>query len=179
VLAAASSESNAIKIEGISVVDGNTDSITALACLKELLTLYPDYKSLPLFTKELAPSAIARLKESTALLALGPLTNIAKALEINPTIAINTCLYWVGGVANPLSFRRRLSNLNIHRDRAAASLVLSQWRSSYQFPLDVIDQLCIGDAELEALKSTGAIGSYLALNSQDWLRTSWLRHGRN
>jgi inosine-uridine nucleoside N-ribohydrolase len=85
----------------------------------------------------------------------------------------------VGGVANPLSFRRRLSNLNIHRDRAAASLVLSQWRSSYQFPLDVIDQLCIGDAELEALKSTGAIGSYLALNSQDWLRTSWLRHGRN
>jgi inosine-uridine nucleoside N-ribohydrolase len=178
VLAAASNKNNAIEIVGISVVGGNTDSETAMSCVKKLLPLFPSNNLIPLLHQRDSPAAIARLETGTLILAIGPLTNIAKAYEINPTIADTTRLYWVGGVAQRFSLRRRLSNLNVSRDKAAADLVLKHWNSIYQFPLDVIDRLSVGTDELQALEDRGKAGAYLAHHSQRWLHTSWLRHAK-
>jgi inosine-uridine nucleoside N-ribohydrolase len=178
VLAAARNKSNAIEIAGISVVSGNTDSETALLCVKRLLALFPNQTAIKLIPQCDAAASIATLNTDISILALGPLTNIANAYDINPKIAQTTRLYWVGGVANRLSLRRRLSNLNVKRDKAAANLVLCRWQSIYQFPLDMVDRLGAGSGELIALENCSEVGAYLAHQSQRWLRTSWFRHGK-
>jgi inosine-uridine nucleoside N-ribohydrolase len=166
-----------VKIAGISVCDGNTDATTALECLQSLLRIM-GADSIPIIERDAAAKSIAALQEGTVLLALGPLTNIADALAINPALAQHASLITVGGVLNNWDFRRRLSDLNIRRDPRAAAMVHSAFVDCYRMPLDVIDRLTIDATRIDRIEASGAVGNYLADQSQRWLKGAKWRHGR-
>jgi inosine-uridine nucleoside N-ribohydrolase len=166
-----------VEIAGISVCDGNTDAATAFECLQSLLRVM-GINNVPIIARDAAAKSIAALQEGTVLLALGPLTNIADALAINPALAHRASLITVGGVLNGWNIRRRLSDLNIRRDPRAATVVHSTFVDCRRMPLDVIDRLTIDAARINRIGSSGAVGSYLANHSQRWLKGAKWRHGR-
>lgn len=166
-----------IKIAGISVGDGNTDAVTAFECLQSLLRVMR-IDNIPVIARDAAATSIAALNSGTLLLALGPLTNIASALAMDPALAQRTSIITVGGVLNRWNFRRRLSDLNIRRDPHAAAIVHSAFIDCRQMPLDVIDRLTIDQARMDRIGASGAVGDYLANHSRRWLQGARWRHGR-
>lgn len=165
------------EIAGISVGDGNTDAVTALDCLQALLRVVAS-NNIPVIARDDAAKSIAALKSDTLLLALGPLTNIAGALAIDPTLAQRATLITVGGVRNGWNFRRRLSDLNIRRDSRAAVIVHTAFAACRRMPLDVIDRLTIDAERMDRIETASATGRYLAHHSRRWLSGAKWRHGR-
>jgi purine nucleosidase len=176
VLCAARAMPAQAKIVGISVVTGNTLATTAAVCVESLSLKFGALEPAALMP-EAAAKAIAQLLPTTVVLSLGPLSNVAAAINQNPALARHVSVYWVGGVLRPWSIRRRMSDLNVRRDPLAAQLVTKTNSFARQFPLDVIDQLTANAAQLQRIAATGDIGRYLADTSQRWLRYAWLRHG--
>jgi inosine-uridine nucleoside N-ribohydrolase len=166
-----------VRIAGISVCDGNTDAVTALECMQSLLRVM-GIDNVPIIARNAAATSIAALRSGTLLLALGPLTNIANALAVDPTLAQRAALITVGGVLNRWNFRRRLSDLNIRRDPHAAALVHSAFIDCRRMPLDVIDRLTIDQARMDRIGASGAVGDYLANHSRRWLKGAAWRHGK-
>jgi inosine-uridine nucleoside N-ribohydrolase len=166
-----------VEIAGISVCDGNTDAASAFCCLQSLLRVM-GIDSIPIVASDAAAKSIAALQEDGVLLALGPLTNIANALAMDPALAQRTSLITVGGVLNGWNFRRRLSDLNIRRDPRAAAMAYSTFADCRRMPLDVIDRLTIDTARIDRIGTSGAVGGYLANHSQRWLKGATWRHGR-
>jgi inosine-uridine nucleoside N-ribohydrolase len=166
-----------VRIAGISVCDGNTDAVTALECMQSLLRVM-GIDNVPIIARNAAATSIAALRSGTLLLALGPLTNIANALAVDPTLVQRAALITVGGVLNRWNFRRRLSDLNIRRDPHAAALVHSAFIDCRRMPLDVIDRLTIDQARMDRIGASGAVGDYLANHSRRWLKGAAWRHGK-
>jgi inosine-uridine nucleoside N-ribohydrolase len=166
-----------IKIVGISACDGNTDAATAFDCAARLLTAMQQ-NHLLLVPRAEAAAHIARLGTGSQIVALGPLTNIATALDIDATLATRSSVVTVGGVLHWTSFRRRLSDLNISRNRHAATLVHENFLHAQRYPLDVIDQLKLDVPSMARIAHSGAAGMYLARHSARWLRGARWRHGR-
>jgi inosine-uridine nucleoside N-ribohydrolase len=164
------------EIAGISVCDGNTDAAAAFKCLQSLLRAM-DIDDVPAIARDAAAKSIAAIQDGTVLLALGPLTNIASGLAIDPLLAQRVSLITVGGVLDRWNFRRRLSDLNIRRDPGAAAFVLSAFADCRQMPLDVIDRLIIDGVRVNRIEASGATGRYLANHSRRWLKGAMWRHG--
>src|SRR5216683_5047308 len=80
---AAAARRGAARLLGVSAVAGNTDAATALRCARALLRV-AGLESVPLIDAAAAPAHLAALAAGTSLLALGPLTNVARALQLNP-----------------------------------------------------------------------------------------------
>lgn len=164
----------AVSIAGISVVAGNTDDITAARCTRELVSMAE--VDVPVIEAAGAARAIAALPPGTSLLSLGPLTNIAAALRLDPHCSPRLQLRMVGAVRrgwrHPLLL---LSDLNQRTDRAAARSARSaQWRALRIMPLDVIRALRIDRAALDRIAESGRLGSYLRTHSERWLaRAAW------
>jgi inosine-uridine nucleoside N-ribohydrolase len=165
------------EITGISVGGGNTDAVTAFECLQSLLHVMR-IDNVPIIARDDAAKSIAALKSGTLLLALGPLSNIASALAVDPALAQRTSIITVGGVLNPWNFRRRLSDLNIRRDPHAAAMVHAAFIDCRRMPLDVIDRLTIDQARMDRIGASSAVGDYLANHSRRWLRGATWRHGK-
>jgi inosine-uridine nucleoside N-ribohydrolase len=166
-----------VKIVGISVCDGNTDAAMAFGCLQSLLRVM-GIDNVPIIAHDAAAISMAALQSGAILLALGPLTNIADALAIDPALAQRAALITVGGVVNRWNFRRRLSDLNIRRDPHAAAIVHSAFIDCRRMPLDVIDRLTIDAVRMDRIGASGAVGDYLANHSLRWLRGAKWRHSR-
>lgn len=166
-----------VRIAGISVGDGNTDAVTALECLQSLLRVM-GIDNVPVIARDAASKSIAALKSGTIVLALGPLSNIADALAIDPALAQRASLITVGGVLSRWNFRRRLSDLNIRRDPHAAAIVHAAFIDCHRMPLDVIDRLTIDAARIDRIGASSAVGHYLANHSRRWLKGATWRHGR-
>jgi inosine-uridine nucleoside N-ribohydrolase len=179
VLAAASLSPNLIHIEGISAVAGNTDHATAFDCTSLLLQYFAHLNLLPT-PQDLAPTRIANLRDGRnpiQLLALGPLTNVARAFSINPALAGYARVHWVGGDRHSYHLRRRLSDLNVARDRKSAAMVKTLAMQT-QYPLDVIDTLKADASKLEHLGNLSPLGRFLEAHSKRWLRRAYLTHLR-
>ena len=166
-----------VQVAGISVCDGNTDAETALYCMKSLLDSMPEV-NVVVIERNAAAQFIAELKEGTMLLALGPLTNIANALTINPDLPGTVSLVSVGGVLNKWNLRRRISDLNVLRDPKAAEIAHAAFADCRHMPLDVIDRFTLDVKRMERIAASGALGQYLASHSQRWLRSAIWRHGK-
>ena len=167
--------SPAVELRGVSVVTGNTNADTAYDCARRILdtlqveaTVVRDHD---------APDAIAELTD-TDILAIGPLTNIARAIETNDAFAARNGVRAVTTVHN----RRRhpllpFFDLNARTDPASFDRFMqAPFRSRRLYPLDVVQQLRFGKAELAEL-SNSPWGSYLAGHSQRWLDKSPVRYG--
>jgi inosine-uridine nucleoside N-ribohydrolase len=161
-------------IAGISVVDGNTDAATAVRCTRALVRVAE--MDVPVVEATRAAACIAALPAGTSLLSLGPLTNIAAALRLNPRCSKHLELRMVGAVRRGWRYPMlMLSDLNQRTDRPAAHHARgSEWQALRIMPLDVIRALRIDRASLDRMAGSGALGNYLCTHSERWLvRAGW------
>lgn len=165
------------RLLGVSAVAGNTDAATAHGCAQRLLAA-ADMTSVPVVTATDAADAIAALPAGTSLVALGPLTNVARALQRDPAIATRSHLRTVGGLLRPWRHPvLRFFCLNFRTDPAAARQVLSTaFGLRRNCPLDVVSHLRVGSAELAQVRQTSALGAYLADHTVRWLKQAPWRY---
>lgn len=88
----------------------------------------------------------------------GPLTNVAAALELDPSIAKDFQLVWVGGALEDDAYE-----YNRDTDPAAAAAVLGHPDLAIaQFPLETYRRCAVSTAELEIhLSRCGEVGAWL------------------
>ncbi len=177
-------------LEGISVVKGNTDVETAQRCAHRLVETSEAGTSgrdcgrayvAGVATDRDAAEAIAALPSGTSVVALGPLTNVARALEIDPSLPERVDLRVVATVLD----RRRHPILpwfclNLRHDADAARVVMRSWSRNLRIlPLDVVATMRVGRArlsELRSLEDPSGLGTYLESQSLRWLRQAPLRY---
>jgi len=112
--------------------------------------------------------------------AIGPLANVAAALELDPGLAARTRLRVVGGNLTSRGFLPPLwpHEFNLAKGRRAARAVLNApWRELVVYPLDVLRRFRCDAARIERLASAGPVGTLLADGSRRRLRRSRWRHG--
>lgn len=177
VLRAVQHQPTRFRLLGVSAVEGNTDADTAYHCAHKLL-VEAGMASIPLFRAADAAAAIAALPAGTSIVALGPLTNVAHALVLDPTISARTQLRTVGGLMVPWRHPvLRFFCLNFRTNPAAARKVLgTAFTLRRNFPLDVVNQLRVGAAEVAQVGQTGALGAYLAAHTGRWLKQAPWRY---
>jgi purine nucleosidase len=97
---------------------------------------------------------------------LGPLTDMAAAILIEPRIAArNVRVVWIGGGAWPVGGRE----YNLSNDIAAANVVFRSGIEVWQIPMSVYRLMAVSYAELyERVFDKGPIGRYLVEQLVDW-----------
>lgn len=165
------------RLLGVSAVGGNTDADTAWRCATALLGQagMPD---VPVVPHHGAADAMAALPAGTAILALGPLTNVASALALDRTLGARTQLRTVGGLLAPWRHPiLRFFCLNFRTNPAAARRVMrTPFLLHRHFPLDVVQHLRVGTGELTRIRQTGPLGAYLAEHTGRWLKQAPWRY---
>lgn len=116
------------------------------------------------------------------VVAIGAITNIASALLLNPKVAENTVVIWLGGHAHHYHHTKEF---NMCQDVAAARVVMQSGVPFVQLPcMGVVSQFTVSKPELEFwLKSKNKIADYLAENAikaadsyaggTPWTRVIW------
>ena len=99
------------------------------------------------------------------VVAVGPLTNIAEALEREPQVATWIRHLWIMGGSFPPGSK---AEHNFRSDAVAASTVLSAGIPTTVTGLDVTRQLGIDQAGLDLIGAAGALGAALRADIQQW-----------
>jgi len=170
---------------GISTVFGNTSAATAARCSRALLDRHGEAHAVPIIEGAArageatsAAHELVKLPGGTHVLALGPLTNIAEALRIDPTLASRVSLHLVGG--NLTSWGRWPPywpfEFNLAKDVAAARDVFASPIERVVYPLDECERLVIGVGGLRRVARASSLGSYLAKESLRWLAYAPIRY---
>lgn len=96
------------------------------------------------------------------IVATGPLTNIALALEADPTLADRVAhLYWMGGgttIGNVTEF----AEFNAWCDPDAVAVTMDSGIALTMFDLDLTHQVRMGDDEVDRLRTAGTMGNFFA-----------------
>ena len=115
--------------------------------------------------------------------AIGAITNVASAFLMNPKMAENCVVVWLGG--NALSSPWQASEFNMMQDIAAARVIIGSGAPFVQLPcMGVVDHFTTGRWELEHfLVGKGPLCDYLAKNTIEeaerisawkaWTRVIW------
>lgn len=98
------------------------------------------------------------------VVAIGAITNIASAILLNPEVAKNSVVIWLGGHA--LHYHHT-KEFNMYQDVAAARVVMQSGVPFVQFPcMGVVSAFTVSKPELEFwLKGKNALADYLAENT--------------
>jgi purine nucleosidase len=121
----------------------------------------------------IAESRLAAADDPLFVAFLGPLTDMASAILLDPEIVgRNVVVIWIGGVgyggldANPgIEF-------NLSNDIAAANVVFDSGIEIWQVPSSVYSMVSVGYAELdEKIGSAGPLGEYLIRQLHEWNAT--------
>lgn len=159
------------RLLGVSTVSGNTSASRARECAERLCEAAG--VEVPLAAAGAAGAErIAVIPEGTVLLALGPLTNIARACRLDPGLPARTSLLLVGGNLSSIGVVPPLwpYEFNLARDPGAVREVSGgAWTQLLVFPLDVVRRVRADRARLEGLEKLSALGGYLARESRRWL----------
>lgn len=170
-----------VRLEGVSVVSGNTDAVTAAGAARRLLdTIGGRFADVSVVAEGDAPRALAALEPNVSVLAIGPPTNLVQAAAIDPGLPSRVDVRAVGTVVDKISNPiLPLFDLNFLTDRAASDAFFSlPWRQRRIFPLEVVRRLRFGKATLSVIASTGTVGTYLSAQSRRWLVRAPFRYGR-
>lgn len=96
---------------------------------------------------------------------LGPLTDMASALLLDPTIADNPELtvVWIGGTPyDGVTGGEQYGEFNLSNDVTAANVVFQSGLRVWQIPMNVYTMVGVGYAELDArVAPHGELGAYL------------------
>ncbi|HEY3203606.1 MAG TPA: nucleoside hydrolase [Thermoanaerobaculia bacterium] len=176
-----------VSLSGISTVFGNTTAAEAEACARRLCDVAGasvDIVRGASAAGEATPAAdrIAGIGAEAAILALGPLTNIAAACRRDPVLPERAMLAVVGGSLSSRGFLSPLwpHEFNLTEDRDATGEVFRRrWKSLVLYPLDVVARPRITRHRLEELAAVSPLGGYVARGSERWLaQTRWRHLGR-
>lgn len=163
-----------VDVLGISIVSGNCSAPEAYACVLAFLH-QAERTDIPVLQGEAAWQALADLPADVAILAIGPLTNLAAALCLRPT------LRWAQVVCVGSIYQHWprpwlcASDLNRSRDPQSWQLVM-QTQRVLQCPLDVVRVLRADRHLLTALAAGRGLAPYLANHAERWLREARWRH---
>ncbi|SDL13906.1 nucleoside hydrolase [Tessaracoccus oleiagri] len=102
--------------------------------------------------------------------ALGPLTDVASALLLDPTLASrDVVVVWIGGPPYDDVEAVYWPEYNLSNDVAAANVVFSSGISVWQVPMDVYTLVGVGYEELEErVRPRGRTGNYLVQQLLEW-----------
>jgi purine nucleosidase len=157
--------------------------VDGLGNTKKLFVKYkiPDKISSEYDAIGLIISTILESKEPITLVATGPLTNIAKAINRYPRIKDNlTKLVIMGGAINTSSNINPIAEFNIYTDPDAAKIVLQSGMPILLVPFDVTKQNSFNKVDIQDLEDkNNTIIEFIRSALSHYMKTTRLRNGLN
>ncbi|MFC6162242.1 nucleoside hydrolase [Kribbella jiaozuonensis] len=130
-------------------------------------TLHDDLSSETVSAESAPERLVARLREQPGELdvaAIGPLTNVAKALQLEPQVAGWIRHLWVMGG----SFGDDKAEHNFKSDDLAAQIVLTAGIPTTITGLEITQQVAIEASRLERIRAAGRLGAALGADIEQW-----------
>jgi inosine-uridine nucleoside N-ribohydrolase len=118
----------------------------------------------------IAESELATPQEPLFVAFLGPLTDMASAILLDPGIVHrDVVVIWIGGVESDPGVE-----FNLRNDIAAANVVYGSGITVWQVPSNVYSQVSVSYTELEEkIGGTSKLADYLISRMVEWNRTYW------
>jgi len=119
-----------------------------------------------------ASDAMAAASNQSGLtyIALGPLTNLATALQLHPHLRDRIeQIIIIGGSAQGEALPFRIHDANVFKDPRAADIVLRSGIPIVIVPIAVAASLTIDRQDIRQLKTAGPAGEYLSRTSHWWM----------
>jgi purine nucleosidase len=123
----------------------------------------------------IAESALASPDEPLFIAFLGPLTDMASAILLDPSIVDReVVVIWIGGVGYGGVESYPGVEFNLRNDIAAANVVYDSGITVWQVPSNVYSQVSVSYTELEEkIGGTSKLADYLINQTVEWNRTYW------
>ncbi len=118
-----------------------------------------------------AESRLATAEEPLYVAFLGPLTDMASAILLDPDLVRRpVTVIWIGGPGyDGILHDGRSPEFNLSNDIAAANVVFDSGIALWQVPSNVYSQVNVGYAELDArVAPCGPLGAYLVRQLKEW-----------
>jgi inosine-uridine nucleoside N-ribohydrolase len=118
-----------------------------------------------------AESLLAAPDDPLYVAFLGPLTDMASAILIDPDLVRRpVVVIWIGGPGyDGILHEGRSIEFNLSNDIAAANVVFDSGVTIWQVPSNVYSQVNVGYAELDArVAPHGELGAYLVTQLKEW-----------
>ncbi len=179
-----------VRIEGVSVVFGNTSLEKGFPIAQEVvrrfgpakLDVFPGAASeqdLGVETEAVRGMAQALEHEPLVLLAVGPLTNVATLVELHPELHERIrSIVIVAGRRPGQQFRsagssRSFGDFNFERDPAAMQRLLDSEIDLVLAPWEVSSHIWMREEDLDWLSKQSEAGAWLATSCRSWLEGVW------
>jgi purine nucleosidase len=122
----------------------------------------------------ISESKLARREEPLFVAFLGPLTDMASAILLDPDIVNrDVVVIWIGGVGYGGVETYAGVEFNLGNDIAAANVVYDSGITVWQVPSNVYSQVSVSYAELEEkIRGTSKLADYLIDQTVEWNRTN-------
>jgi purine nucleosidase len=123
----------------------------------------------------IAESKLATATEPLFVAFLGPLTDMASAILLDPDIVErDIVVIWIGGVGYGGVETYPGVEFNLRNDIAAANIVYDSGITVWQVPSNVYSQVSVSYTELEEkIGGTSKLADYLIDQMVEWNRTYW------
>ncbi|MEV0614247.1 nucleoside hydrolase [Nonomuraea sp. NPDC050404] len=145
----------------------------ATAALGATAAALPDTDAAPVAAAEIV-RRVAAAPGEIHLVAVGPLTNVAHALQLRPELAQELASLTIMGGA--FAVPGLLQELNFGYDPEAAHAVLTSGAPITLVPYDVTRLTSLTLADLDRLAGHGPLADYLAETTRPWVR--WVAEAR-
>jgi purine nucleosidase len=122
-----------------------------------------------------AESKLATPEDPLYVAFLGPLTDMASAILLDPDIVRRpVVVIWIGGVGYGGVETYPGVEFNLGNDIAAANVVYASRITVWQVPSNIYSQVSVGYSELEEkIGGTSELADYLISQMVEWNRTYW------
>jgi purine nucleosidase len=131
-------------------------------------TLHPNLEAEPIETRVSAAGFLQNMATKYAgelnVIAIGPLTNIAEAIQDDPAFAHNVGQLWIMGGA----FDRAETEHNFRSDDIAARIVFDSGMKITVLPLDVTEKLRVTHEQVTSIGAAGPLGKALLADIEQW-----------
>lgn len=121
----------------------------------------------------IAESKLATASDPLFVTFLGPLTDMASAILIDPAIVErDVVVVWIGGMGYDVDWNYPAVEFNLRNDIPAANVVFDSGITLWQVPATVYSLVSVGYAELEEkLRGTSPLADYLIDQLVEWNAT--------
>lgn len=168
----------ALVVDAVTTVGGNSDVVTSTRLTRELLELLdradvPVVEGAPAGTaaaEELARRVLAEPGELT-IVAIGPLTNVARALALEPRVAeaVREIVVMGGVYLEHTNVASMPGEYNFWCDPEAAQAVLESGAALRLVGLDVTSRVRLTRADAAAMSEQGRFGRLAAEHTLAWI----------
>jgi purine nucleosidase len=123
----------------------------------------------------IAESKLASPEDPLFVAFLGPLTDMASAILLDPSLVDrDVVVIWIGGVGYGGVETYPGVEFNLRNDIAAANVVYDSGITVWQVPSNVYSQVSVSYTELdEKIGGTSKLADYLINQTVEWNRTYW------